>query len=95
MPLPNQYALKPNFPNPFNPTTVLGLELPAAGSVKLTVYDALGRIAAMPVNGWMRAGRYEVIFDGSQLASGIYLARLEAETGGVRILQIQRMVMLK
>jgi len=73
-----QYALSPNYPNPFNPTTTISFALPTATTVNLTVYDLSGRQVATLVNGWRVAGTHEVTFDGSNLASGVYTYRLQA-----------------
>jgi len=78
-------------PNPFNPTTVLSFELPAASFVKLGVYDISGRLVAHSVDGWREAGLQEMTFDASHLPSGIYLYRLEAE--GMQA--IGKMVLMK
>lgn len=75
---PSDFRLYPAFPNPFNPTTLLGFQLPVAGRVSLGVFDITGRLVEALVNGWRVAGRHEVIFDGSHLPSGIYLYRLQA-----------------
>jgi len=77
------YVLRPNVPNPFNPQTTLSFELPAAESIRLAVYDAQGRLVRELVNGRREAGRHTVNWDGTDaagrsLASGTYLARLEA-----------------
>ncbi len=74
--LPAQFSLLQNYPNPFNPSTTIGYELSAAGHVTLMVYDILGRRVATLVDGYKHAGRYEVTFDGSKLASGIYFVRM-------------------
>ena len=65
-------------PNPFNPSTTLSFDLPAASQVSLRVYDINGRLAAELVNGWREAGTHEVTFDASRLPSGIYLAQVSA-----------------
>ena len=82
--IPLAFSLEQNFPNPFNPTTVVRYHLPAgqaglpvASSVRLTVYDLLGREVAVLVDGREPAGIHTVRFDGSSLASGIYVYRLE------------------
>jgi len=67
-----------NYPNPFNPTTTIKYSLPKAGNVKLTVYNAIGSKVATIVNEYKTAGIYSVQFNGSNLASGIYLYRLES-----------------
>ncbi len=75
---PEQFALKPNYPNPFNPTTKIRFDLPDAARVNLAVYDVSGRLVAEVVDGWRDAGSHEVTFDGSGLASGVYFYSIEA-----------------
>ncbi|MBE0642589.1 MAG: T9SS type A sorting domain-containing protein [Bacteroidetes bacterium] len=74
-------VLKQNHPNPFNPATAISYSVPEAGRVRLAVYNLLGEQVALLHDGWQSAGIYETRFDGTQLASGIYIYRLEA--GGV------------
>jgi glycosidase len=86
--IPGVFALDQNYPNPFNPNTVLGFELPETGRVRLAVYDILGREVAVLVDGVYPAGRNTVTFDGTRLASGVYLCRLstlplDARTSGI------------
>ncbi len=84
--LPTEYSLKQNYPNPFNPATIIEYELPVAGtgrdlsqrSVKLVVYDILGRKVATLVNKQQKPGTYKVNFDGTNLSTGIYFYRLDA-----------------
>jgi hypothetical protein len=76
--VPKVYSLEQNYPNPFNPATTISYSIPKAGNVKITVFDMLGREIAVPVNGFKSAGSYNVEFDGSELASGVYFYRLEA-----------------
>ena len=75
--IPSEYDLYQNYPNPFNPSTKIKYDVPVQGSVKLTVFDQLGREVAQLVNSTKSAGSYLVEFDGSNLASGIYLYKLE------------------
>jgi hypothetical protein len=76
--LPGAYNLSQNYPNPFNPTTVFSFSIPKAGNVKIVVYDAMGKEAALLVNEHKNAGTYNVDFNASNLASGVYLYRIEA-----------------
>jgi len=73
---PDRFWLGQNFPNPFNPSTVIRFALPAAGPAELTVYDLLGREVSVLVRGAFAAGEHAVPFDASALASGLYLYRL-------------------
>jgi hypothetical protein len=75
-PLLSDFVLKQNYPNPFNPTTAVSYQLPVVSDVKLVVYDMLGREVAVLVNEQKNPGRYEVQFDASRLASGVYYYRL-------------------
>jgi len=74
----NAFKLNQNFPNPFNPSTLINFTLPQASDVKLTVYNVLGQRVATLVNGSMTSGAHTVRFDANNLASGVYFYRLEA-----------------
>ncbi len=73
---PQVYDVK-NFPNPFNPSTTIRYELPESGNIKLSIYDITGQLVKTLVDDYRDAGIYEVLFDGSQLASGIYISVLQ------------------
>ena len=79
IPLPAEVLLEQNYPNPFNPATTIGFDLPRRSHVTLTVFDMLGRKVADLVDGLIEQGSHVVLFDGSHLASGVYLYRLETE----------------
>ena len=74
----NEFELSQNYPNPFNPTTTIKFNIPDAGNVKLSVYNLLGQEIQTLVNGFMESGSHSVNFDASNLNSGIYLYKLEA-----------------
>jgi outer membrane protein assembly factor BamB len=81
--LPHGFALRPNFPNPFNPSTTIFFAIPKRADVKLVVYDILGRAVRRLVHGVLASGEHTVTWDGtddagSAAASGIYLYRLES-----------------
>jgi hypothetical protein len=79
------FALEQNFPNPFNPTTVVGYQVPEVSEVELIVYDVLGREVTVLVDGQKSAGTHTVSFDASRLPSGLYLYHLEVHpAGGLR-----------
>ena len=83
-------------PNPFNPSTTIGYRLPVEGQAEIVVYDVLGRLVRTLVSGYTQAGDHEVVWDGRddsgrQVASGVYLYRLQAGD----IVETRRMVLLK
>ena len=76
--IPANYYLYDNYPNPFNPTTIINYQIPENGLVVLRVYNELGEEIKSLVNEFESAGIYNVNFDGTGLASGVYFYRLEA-----------------
>ena len=78
--MPERFALEGNYPNPFNTTTTIRYALPAAAEVELVVYDVMGRKVAVVVRQRQGAGRYEQVFEASELASGVYVYVLRAGT---------------
>ncbi len=75
---PREFSLSQNYPNPFNPVTNIEFSIPKTGLVKLSIFNAAGRKVTALVNGELSAGRYNYDFDATQLASGIYFYKLEA-----------------
>ena len=76
--LPETFSLEQNYPNPFNPTTTIRFALSHPNFVSLKVYNTLGQEIASLVSKNLAAGRYEVNWNASGLASGVYLHRLQA-----------------
>ena len=76
--LPNRFGLLPNYPNPFNPSTIFRYDLPQPAHVTLKVYNMLGREIATLVDEQHSAGRYTIRFDASGLPSGVYLYHMTA-----------------
>jgi predicted esterase len=89
--IPARMTVLSNYPNPFNPETIIRYQLSASIHVKLTVFDLLGREIATVVNKEQNAGTYEVKFNGSNVTSGIYLYQLIAGS----FIQTRKMVYLK
>jgi len=85
------FALHQNYPNPFNPTTEVRYQISEANHVTLKVFDVLGREVATLVNEDRSPGAYDVTFDASSLASGIYMYKLQA---GAQT-EVKRMLLLK
>lgn len=75
--LPKDFRLSQNYPNPFNPSTKIKYSIPKEEKVLLTVYNLLGQKISELVNETKPAGNYEVVFDGKNLSSGVYLYRLQ------------------
>ena len=88
---PMSFQLFQNYPNPFNPATTIEFSTGRLSIVDLKIYDLLGREVATLVKGEMSAGKHEVQFDASHLASGIYFYRLQA--GGY--VSIRKLMVLK
>lgn len=88
---PAKFVLHPAHPNPFNPSSAIKYELQNNGFVKLAIYDSNGREVATLVEGWMNAGTYETVFNGADLSSGIYFARLQAGN----FVQTQKLMLVK
>ncbi|MGB9697363.1 MAG: T9SS type A sorting domain-containing protein [Ignavibacteria bacterium] len=89
--LPSSFALRQNYPNPFNPITNIEFDIPKSSSVRLTVYDIRGREVSVLLNEKLNAGSYRVMFDGSNLSSGIYFYRLT----GKDYTKVMKMVLIK
>lgn len=86
-----QFELAQNYPNPFNPTTRINYSVPLDSKVTISVYSITGELVAELVNGYMPAGKYSVNFNGSNLASGMYIYRMIAGS----FVQTQKMMLLK
>ncbi len=81
---PDTYSLQQNHPNPFNPETMIEYALPAETHIRLVVYNQMGQIVRTLVDGHRSEGSYAIVWDGTDdsgedLASGIYLYRIEAD----------------
>jgi flagellar hook assembly protein FlgD len=100
--IPASFSLSQNYPNPFNPTTTIRFGLPAASSVTLTLYDALGREVATLLNEQRPAGYVQVTWNGlntsgARVASGVYFYRIDAQPvgGGQAFVELKKMILLK
>jgi hypothetical protein len=89
--LPSMFTLSQNYPNPFNPSTKIKYSIPHISFVTLKIYDILGREIETLVNEEKNVGFYEVNFDASKLASGIYFYKLTAEN----FTDIKKLILIK
>lgn len=96
--LPNDYSLLQNFPNPFNPTTNIRFTLPKESFVKLRVFNMLGEEVRLLVNQTLPAGIHSYDFDASNLSSGTYIYRIEADpstSSGEGFVSMKKMLLVK
>jgi hypothetical protein len=94
--VPKTYALYQNYPNPFNPATIINYQLPMNSQVTLKVYDVLGREVATLVDRQQNAGDYEVTFNATRFASGVYFYRIAAVgNNGQKFVSIKKLVLMK
>lgn len=77
--LPESYSLSQNFPNPFNPVTEISFSLPSPSDVTLEIFNVMGQKVATLVNRRLEAGNHSYTWDGSEVASGVYLYRFQAD----------------
>lgn len=89
--IPVSFGMDQNYPNPFNPSTNIHYQVPESAHVTLKIYDVSGRLVATVVNEQRPAGRYTVRFDGSALASGLYLYRMQAG----EFIQTRKLMLIK
>ncbi|OQY79314.1 MAG: hypothetical protein B6D45_01000 [Ignavibacteriales bacterium UTCHB3] len=91
MALPTDYVLEQNFPNPFNPNTIIRFAIPFTGNVTLKVYNALGETVKTLIDETKEAGYYEVPFNAADLPSGLYLYELKSGNFS----SVKKMLMMK
>lgn len=89
--VPEGFSLRQNYPNPFNPMTNVKIQMPKGGLVKLTVFDITGKEVAILVNEELNAGTYNIDFNASHLASGMYFYSME--TAGFT--EVKKMILIK
>jgi hypothetical protein len=88
--IPTEYSISV-YPNPFNPATTLEFGLPKAGDVSIKVYDITGRLAADVVGGHHDAGWHRYTFNATDLAAGMYFARITSGT----FVDVKKMMLIK
>jgi hypothetical protein len=89
--IPRDYRLYQNFPNPFNPATVIKYSIPVNGNVKLSIFNSVGEKIITLVNEVKEAGNYKVSFDARNLSTGVYFYTLEAG----KFISSKKMILLK
>ncbi|MCH7774913.1 MAG: T9SS type A sorting domain-containing protein [Bacteroidetes bacterium] len=89
--LPTRFVLEQNFPNPFNPVTTIKYEIPSKATVQLNIYNTLGEVILVLVNEEKPVGYYEIEFDASSFASGVYFYRIQAGD----FIETKKMILMK
>jgi len=89
--VPVKYLLNQNYPNPFNPSTKIQFAIPKYGLVRLTVFDITGKTMAVLVNETMQPGTFEVEWEASHRASGVYFYKLETNDFS----EVRKMILIK
>ncbi|MCK4894809.1 MAG: T9SS type A sorting domain-containing protein, partial [Calditrichia bacterium] len=89
--IPKEYYLYQNYPNPFNPSTTIEFDLPKTSQVTIKIFNILGEEVATLVSGKLSADSYSSDWEARDLASGVYLYRLEAEG----FVQTKKMILMK
>ncbi len=96
--IPDEPSLYNNYPNPFNPETVIRYAVPASmksARVHLIVYNVLGQEVRTLVNGSVEPGFYEVSFDARDLSSGPYFYQISITGGGTAFRQAKKMLLIR
>jgi hypothetical protein len=87
----NFFSLSQNYPNPFNPITRIKFDIPKSSHMQIAVYDILGREVQQLLNEDKKPGSYEITWDGSRFASGIYFYKIISDN----FMETKKMVLLK
>jgi ribosomal protein S26 len=98
--MPSDFQLYQNHPNPFNPSTMIEYEVPVPSEVHLAIYNSLGKLVAVLVDGQVREGRHSVMWNsstyGKDLPSGVYMYRMTATgTDGRKFASVKTMMLVK
>lgn len=89
--IPDRFELFQNFPNPFNPSTTIRFTLPEAAQIKIIIFNLLGELVETIVDRQYEAGYYNIVYNASELTSGIYIYRIQAN----RYVETRKMILLR
>jgi len=88
---PKKFSLNQNFPNPFNPVTQITFSLNKASTVKLEVYNVMGQLSDVLIDGYFESGIYNSVWDAASFSSGIYFFKLSSGNN----IEIKRGILIK
>ena len=90
------FQLSQNYPNPFNPSTIIQYSIPRESQVRIDVYNVIGQRITTLINSMQKSGNYEVTWDASALASGVYFYSIKAsDNTGKNYFAVKKMMLLK
>ena len=89
--IPESFSLSSAYPNPFNPSTNMTLGLDADGQVSMMVYNLVGQVVDVLVDGYMSAGYHQVTWNASNIPSGVYIVKVNTGTNT----SIQKVMLMK
>jgi aminopeptidase N len=92
---PGVFALHQNYPNPFNPVTSIGYDVPVNSHITIKLYNTIGELVTILVNEQKTPGRYSVLFDGNNYASGIYFYEITATGTLSTYTSVRKMALVK
>jgi len=92
---PSKFTISQNYPNPSNPVSKIDYQIPYAGMVNITIYDATGKAVKVLIDGYQTADFHTVTFDGTNLSSGIYFYRINGRTENLQFAKTMKMVLIK
>jgi hypothetical protein len=95
--IPKVFGLSQNYPNPFNPSTTISYDLPKTAFVKIVIYDVLGRVVASLVDGVQPANKYTVVWNASNVSTGVYFYRMSARSadGSGNFNSVKKLLLMK
>ena len=89
--VPQKFELKQNYPNPFNPTTKIDFQVPKSCNVNISIYDVLGKLIEILVNEKLSPGKFEVEWNASNFASGVYFYKIISDN----FIETRKLILLK
>ena len=93
--LPETFTLEQNFPNPFNPSTIIKYILQQKSFVRLEVYDITGKNIKTLISQQQNTGEYVIRFDAEDLSTGVYIYKIDVDTGKKKYSQSKKMILIR
>ena len=95
-PIPDEFKMGSAYPNPFNPVTQIGYEIPVESHVEISIFDLRGQHVSTLVNEFTKPGAYTITWDAAHLASGVYFVHFTTSGESMAVVsQIQKLMLIK